>query len=261
MSWSSKGPILEPREGCPRLSQMHLIGSLPSILWQTPPKQLALRSGEIHLWRILLAERLIDPETCWPLLNPEQRLRTRSLRDPDLRMRYAQARAGLNLILAKYLGRPTAQIQIQRAPHGKPRLCGPDAWLRFSFTHSGELALVALSAEPQAELGVDCEQIRPRRHLLAIAQRLFDAETLTILSRLPEPLRLEPFYQAWTALEARVKWDGRGLFAPPEPDTPLPQTIHFIPAPGYCAAVACLNIPPLSDWLTLDLSDPFSKPT
>ncbi|QIK38146.1 4'-phosphopantetheinyl transferase superfamily protein [Caldichromatium japonicum] len=230
----------------------------PAVIWQAPPGYLALPVGALHLWRISLSGADLEPDAYWPLLNAEQRSRTQALRDPRLRARYARGRAGLNLILARYLQRPPAQIETQRTPNGKPKLCGADAWLRFSFTHSDGIALVALSCGPQAELGVDCERIRPRPHLLAIARRLFDPETCAELESAPPNERLERFYWAWTALEARVKWDGRGLFAPPLPQMPPPQIVHVVPAAGYCAAIARSRLPPLADWsvFALDRLDP-----
>lgn len=232
----------------------------PSLVWRRPPVKPSLRPGELHLWRIPLAYG-IAPEVCWGLLDAEARARTQSLRDPLLRSRYARARAGLRLILARYLGRPPQQIALWRTPSGKPQLTGEDGWLSLSFSHSGEIALVALSSGHQSELGVDCEAIRPRRHLLTIARRLFDPETAAALEAAPEGERLWRFYREWTALEARVKWEGGGLFgshlaAADSRCPPRPQVAHFIPAAGYCAAVARLQLPPVEEWSAFELAHP-----
>jgi 4'-phosphopantetheinyl transferase len=73
---------------------------------------------------------------------------------------------------------------------------------------------VALSTGADAALGVDCEWIRPRANLPTIARRLFEPATVAALEAAPESERLERFHIAWTALEADVKCDGRGLFRP-----------------------------------------------
>ncbi|MCK7581755.1 MAG: 4'-phosphopantetheinyl transferase superfamily protein [Chromatiales bacterium] len=114
---------------------------------------------------------------------------------------------------------------------------------------------MALSTGPDAALGVDCEWIRPRGNLLTIARRLFEPETVAELEAAPESERLERFHIAWTALEADVKCDGRGLFRPRPPGTSVPEIAHVIPAPGYIAAVARAGLPPIEHWRLLEFRD------
>jgi 4'-phosphopantetheinyl transferase len=82
---------------------------------------------------------------------------------------------------------------------------------------------------------------------------MFTPEQVRILSETPEPRRLEAFYRAWTALEADVKADGRGLFRPRAGPAIPPQVMHCIPAPGHIAAVARAALPPLDTWVALEL--------
>ncbi|BCU07103.1 4'-phosphopantetheinyl transferase family protein [Allochromatium tepidum] len=212
-----------------------------------------LKPGALHLWRIDTGEGGADPDRCRTLLSETQRARVEALRHDAHRARYARALAGLNRILAAYLDRPPGQIRIERSPTGKPYLDGADRRLAFSFSHSGDLALVALSTGADAALGVDCEWIRPRASLTAIARRLFDPATVAELEAAPESERLERFHIAWTALEADVKCDGRGLFRPRPPGAVAPQIAHVVPAPGYIAAVARARLPPVETWRMLEL--------
>lgn len=214
-----------------------------------------LEPGELHLWRIDTGEGGADPDRCGTLLSEAQRARVDALRHDTHRARYTRALAGLNRILATYLDRPPAQIRIERHPTGKPYLDGADRWLSFSFSHSGDLALVALSVGPDAALGVDCEWVRPRANLPAIARRLFDPATVAELEAAPESERLERFLIAWTALEADVKCDGRGLFRPRPPGAVAPQIAHVVPAPGYIAAVARATLAPVETWQMLEFYD------
>lgn len=227
-------------------------------LWRPTPDRPGLKFGStleqggLHLWRIDTSKGGADLDRCWTLLSEVQRARVEALRYETHRARYIRALAGLNRILAAYLDRAPTRIQIQRGPTGKPYLDGADRWLSFSFSHSGDLALVALSTGPDAALGVDCEWIRPRVNLLAIARRLFEPATAAELEAVSESERLERFHIAWTALEADVKCDGRGLFRPRPPGTSAPEIAHVVPAPGYIAAVARARLPPIETWWMLE---------
>ncbi|MGQ9830602.1 MAG: 4'-phosphopantetheinyl transferase family protein [Thermochromatium sp.] len=233
----------------------------PPIAWRPdsvrlhPEARLTLEPDSLHLWRIETGENGLDPDDGWAQLSEVQRVRVEALRHDRQRERYLRALAGLNRVLATYLGRSPAQIRIARHSTGKPYLAGTDCWLSFSFSHSGDLALVAVSAGEEAAVGVDCEQIRPRVNTLAIARRLFDPETVAELEALSESRRLERFYRAWTALEADVKCDGRGLLRPRPPTAVAPQIAHVIPAPGYIAAVARARLPPVETWRMLEFRD------
>lgn len=214
-----------------------------------------LEPDALHLWRIDTGEGGADLARCRTQLSEAQHARVEALRHDAHRARYTRALAGLNRILAAYLDRPPGQIRIERRPTGKPYLDGADRWLSFSFSHSGDLALVALSTGADAELGVDCEWIRPRANLSAIARRLFEPATVAELEAAPESERLERFHSAWTALEADVKCDGRGLFRPRAPGAVAPEIAHVTPAPGYIAAVARTRLPPIATWRMLELCD------
>lgn len=216
---------------------------------------LTLAPGALHLWRIDTGETGIDPDTGWPHLSEAQRARVDALRHASDRARYIRAHAGLNRILASYLACSPARLRLQRGPTGKPYLDGADEWLAFSFSHSGDLALVGLSTGPQAALGVDCEWMRPRGNLLAIARRCFEPALVATLAAASESERLERFHIAWTALEADVKCDGRGLFRPRPPGASAPEIAHIVPAHGYIAAVARARLPPPSAWRMLDLPE------
>jgi 4'-phosphopantetheinyl transferase len=231
-----------------RIAHWHPVSNRPDL-------DLRLEPGVLHVWRIDTGEGGADPDTVRTLLSEAQRARVEALRHGSHRARYIRALAGLNRVLAAYLDRPPEQIRIERHPTGKPYLDGADGWLSFSFSHSGDLALVALSTGPDAALGVDCEWIRPRGNLLTIARRLFEPATVAALEAAPESERLERFHLAWTALEADVKCDGRGLFRQRAPGTAAPEIAHIIPAPGYIAAVARAELPPPVEWRRLEFRD------
>lgn len=178
------------------------------------------------------------------------------MRHPPYRARYVRAQAGLRRVLSLYLDAPPRSIRFDHGLAGKPALPPEHPPISFNLTTAGDLALVGISfgRGPGAELGVDCERIRPRRDLAAIAERMFEAEVARALRAARESERLARFYLAWTALEADAKADGRGLFRSREPGARPPTVAHCIPEAGYVAAVARQALPLVAHWCAYDLA-------
>jgi 4'-phosphopantetheinyl transferase len=167
-----------------------------------PPK-----AGEIHLWRAELE-------------GAERR---------------ESARHSLREILAGYLGGTAGDVDLAVDESGKPRLAVRPERLSFNLSHSGGLALVAVATGGVA-VGVDVEQLRPRRQLLRLARRWLPGDEAEAVARAPEREREATFYAAWTRHEARVKCTGAGLGGPaPGPEV---VTLALEIDPGYAAALA-----------------------
>jgi 4'-phosphopantetheinyl transferase len=218
-----------------------------------------LGPGDLHLWRIQTGDPGISPSDLAPLLDAGEQVRAQRLATPTLRARYVRAHGGLRRILALYLGQAPGDIAFTQGLQGKPALAAPPypAQLEFNLTGSGDLTLVAISLD--LPVGVDCERVRPCNELLGVARRMFSPEIAEALAETPEPNRLAAFYTAWTALEAEVKADGRGLFQPRVPgDLAADQMLavaHCLPLPDYVAAVARTDLPLVEQWGTFDLVD------
>ncbi|NCA87737.1 MAG: 4'-phosphopantetheinyl transferase superfamily protein [Gammaproteobacteria bacterium] len=237
------------------------------ISWLTSPLSPSLGRADLHLWLIpcgpgddsgldqgeITPEEPITLSVLWPLLSRTEQERARRLRLFHHRQAYLCAHAGLRLILAQYLEQPPERICFIRGPQGKPAVAGP---VEFNLTTSGDLALVAVRLGHP--VGVDCERINPHRDMVAIARRLFAASEIEQLQACDTLERPRLFTRFWTALEARVKLNGCGLFHPPLVATGEPEIRHFIPQPGYIAAIASLDLPPLNTWQTHRLSLPDS---
>jgi 4'-phosphopantetheinyl transferase len=88
---------------------------------------------------------------------------------------------------------------------------------------------------------------------------MFSPQVVQALADTPEPEQLDAFYTAWTALEAEVKAEGRGLFGPRDRSTAAVSrrlgVAHFRPVPGFIAAVARQGLPPVEQWGTHRLVD------
>lgn len=112
--------------------------------------------------------------------------------------------------IAAYAG--TQAPAIVRAAHGKPVFSPPYDDLGFSWSHSGDTAVLAVGRGGAGfQLGVDVETVRPRARALELAHRFFAADEAAWLESLPEDRRLAGFITLWTAKEAVLKAHGGGL--------------------------------------------------
>jgi 4'-phosphopantetheinyl transferase len=117
---------------------------------------------------------------------------------------------------------------------GKPRLEEDSKGVRFNLSHSDGMALIAI-AEGH-EVGVDLEQIRWRRDLVGLAERVLPKADVEKIRRAPPLLRSAAFYAGWTRHEARMKCFGTGLSSTPQGQQP--KSVNVDVAPGFAAAVA-----------------------
>lgn len=127
----------------------------------------------------------------------------------------------------------TALPPVERSPRGKPLFAGvDDCW--FSLSHSGGIALCALSCAP---VGVDVELVRPRRAGLP-------AYSLSLDEQARFDGSWEDFYRLWTLKESWCKREDRPLFPPRNVPTPPPCPHKSYAGEGWLAAVCCFDAPP-----------------
>lgn len=144
------------------------------------------------------------PESALRRLLPQRFARAQNFLREEDRLRTL----GAGLLLHCVLGADEAKVQY--GAQGKPYLPGGP---RFSLSHSGAWAVLAVDAQP---VGVDIELIRPRS--AALAPRVFTADELAWLQTSP----LENFYVLWTRKESILKATGLGLTLPPASVRALP---------------------------------------
>jgi 4'-phosphopantetheinyl transferase len=148
--------------------------------------------------------------------------------------------------LAAYAGVSTSAITVNRGEHGKPFLGAPHDDLAFSWSHSGDRALLAV-ARGIHQLGVDIERSRPRPRLLELARRFYAAEEADALEALPDIRRLEAFLTLWTAKEAVLKAHGGGLsYGLHRVRFAMGETVRPVAFDG--------EIAPASDWRIHDIA-------
>ena len=206
------------------------------------------------MWRASLEA---GPETLArlrALLTDDERGRADRFAFERGRDRFTVARAFLRDVLARHLGILADRVRLGIQPAGKPMLEGEH--LRFNLSHSGDLALLALTLD--REIGVDLEADRPLRDACLLEERYFAPGEVATLRSLPASEREAAFLRCWTLKEAYVKGVGGGLSIPldgfevdytPVRDEPAlraldppgatPWTLRTLdPGPGYVGALA-----------------------
>ena len=126
------------------------------------------------------------------------------------RRRFAVCRTALRTILASYLRVAAHEIGLATTASGKPYLHSRhESDLRFSVSHSGDLALIALANN--REVGVDVEHIRAMPGMDGVIRRYFSPSEVRALESLPDDERRRVFFRIWTLKEAYLKGCGDGL--------------------------------------------------
>jgi 4'-phosphopantetheinyl transferase len=194
----------------------------------------------VHIWRAAL------DEDGWPgaeELPPEERRRAEGFMRRGPARRWVAARWALRRALARYLGQPAPEIELELDERDKPRLREGASGLQFNLTHSAGLALVAVT-EGRA-VGIDVEMIAPRENLVALAERALPAEEAAAVRSAESGQQVAAFYEAWVRHEARLKCLGTGFgLALPDTGTALAM-IEVDPAYAAAVAVAASEIGPL----------------
>ena len=232
------------------------------IAWPLPTDSMALSADKLDVWAVRLDQGCSLSGKLEASLSTAERQRADRFRLDAPRQRFVVTRAALRMLLGKYLGEAASAVAIDIDPSGKPCLAAQyrAAELHFNVAHSGDLAVVAVTAG--CEVGVDVERVRPVSHAEHIARRYFHpAETQAILSAAPSE-RDTVFLRCWTGKEAVLKALGSGVTGPlaafhvPTEEfdiawITLPSTLsknqdrcwlhELAPCPGYVGAVACLG--------------------
>lgn len=226
--------------------------------WRTTRLPPALTGSELHVWRLPLSvgdEHADDADLA--VLSLRQLERMQRLIQPLHRRRYLRTQAGCRRILAHYVGVEAGSLSFRYGPAGKPAIDCSGTPPEFNLTTAGDLALLAVSATQP--VGIDCELERMRSDFLGVAARMFTADAIATLAGLSDAARQRAFYLNWTALEARVKADGRGLARYREPGPPGLTVAHALAGEvaGQVAvcAVARQALPTPYQWHALQLAN------
>ena len=179
--------------------------------WLPAVDRVELRPDEVHVWRVDVGERAAIGTVAFETLSEAERARAARFHFEADRRRFVAAHVALRGILASCLDGAPASLAFGEGTHGKPFLeaSAHGGSLRFSLSHSGEIALVAVSLA--REVGVDVERVRPLDDFEGFVARYLSSHEREALARVPSGERLRAFFETWTLKEAYLKACGDGL--------------------------------------------------
>ncbi len=167
----------------------------------------ALAAEEIHIWQATLDVGGDQADRWSRLLSDDERERAARFRFDVHRVRYIAGRAQLRMLLASYIDASPEELVFSYGENDKPSLPAPAPY--FNLSHSGGLALYAVTAD--AEVGIDVELYDTSFSNRGIPERFFAPDEVLALRALPEELQPRGFLQLWTRKEAFIKARGDGL--------------------------------------------------
>lgn len=221
-----------------------------------PPQ---LLDGEVHVWRVSVAEWRGAGESLLKLLGAHERDRASRFRFARDREQYVVAHGVQRWLLGHYTAQPAASLRFDFGPAGKPFLLpamGSQA-VEFNLSHSGDLVLLAVTES--TPVGVDVERWSPEVEFAELIERFFSPNECVAFRGLPPEQHCAAFFACWARKEAYIKATGLGVSEGLDYfDVPvgLDQAARLIvdrhddsaagrwqltdlaPAPGYSAALA-----------------------
>lgn len=166
-----------------------------------------LSERELHIWAVPLDQ----PSPPLLELTEDEQARAERYRCPRTRATFVQTRTALRRLLGRYLGLSPLAVVLERGAQGKPRLGAGMGALQFNVSHSGRLALIALS---RATVGIDLEWMQADldwRELLPVCCHPVELAAFKGATDSEGRARL---LRLWTAKEAYLKGRGEGLSLP-----------------------------------------------
>jgi 4'-phosphopantetheinyl transferase len=128
------------------------------------------------------------------------------------RQSYIAAHALTRAMLSSHASIAPSAWRFAAGSHGKPEIEGAEVHLQFNLSHTR--GLVAVAVTRQHDVGIDVEQIDPKRLGLDVADRFFAPVEALHLRSLPKEEQPEASYAYWTLKEAYIKAIGLGLSCP-----------------------------------------------
>ena len=189
---------------------------------------------EVQVWRTTPTDaRSMD------VLDEAEQVRASRFRQPEDRDRFVTGRFALRSALSRRIGVPPKDVVVEIDTNHRPFCSGGPS---FSLSHSGEIVLLALSNDPELDIGIDVEREDRRLAIKELAGTVCtDAETTWL--RANTPGASVRFLELWTAKEAALKCTGKGLGIDPRLARydPANHLVTFAPE-TFIAPLAILGI-------------------
>ena len=164
-----------------------------------------------RLWWCVLDASQQRLRACNGYLSDAERMRAARFGHPSLRERYVVGRGSLRALLGRELAIAPGEVPIIRGARGRPQLAG-DAKLDFNVSHTGSVAIVAVSRD--GRVGVDVERLDRAINVAGIARKFLTAAERDAIAPLDADAARRTVLTLWTCKEAMSKATGDALSAP-----------------------------------------------
>ncbi|MEP6732480.1 MAG: 4'-phosphopantetheinyl transferase superfamily protein [bacterium] len=179
-------------------------------VWRSAPPP-PLGNHAVHVWRIRVDEMADNGRLS--VLSGKEQERARRFHFDTHRRCYIVSHSATRRILGGYSGASPETLTFTEGEFGKPSLVrAPGACaLEFNLSHSGDLALLAVSRG--GEVGVDVERWNAQIEHLNLAEHFFSESEQQALRGLThaDELVVAGFFAAWSRKEAYLKASGHGI--------------------------------------------------
>lgn len=174
-------------------------------------RSIELAASDVHVWTAPLDVNDDRMEAMLARLSPGEQARVGTLLEERAVRQYVVSRAMQRHVLASYVGATPGEVRFGYEAMGKPTLAHPnDIGLSFNTTHSGDLVIIAVTAN--RDVGVDVERIRPISRALQVSRRFFSEGEHQMLSALPAEKLDREFLSVWVRREGTAKARGDSVW-------------------------------------------------
>jgi 4'-phosphopantetheinyl transferase len=170
----------------------------------------AQTAHSVDVWTISLDQPAHIVTALEDVLDASEGARARRLWEGPLRSRFIVAHAAARHILAQYLDTSPAAIQFDRLASGRP--CLRDGTLAFNLSHSGGLAVLAVSSG--GRIGVDVELVKPVSAADSIVAQMFSPAEARQYAEFPASEQPAAWFSGWTRKAAFLKASGEQFDRP-----------------------------------------------
>lgn len=149
-------------------------------------------------------------EQCLRVLSPNEKLKFQKFYFDKDKLLYLHSHAMLRRLLAAYSALKPEDLVFTHNAYGKPAMNHPKP-LSFNLSHAHQMAVLAISSDPQIDLGADIEYTQGREDIIDLADHYFSPSESQLLREQFRTQQCTTFFQLWTLKEAYIKAIGKGL--------------------------------------------------
>ena len=194
---------------------------MDTIVWVDPPASVALPAGEIHVWRVALAQAEEVVQRLTRVLSDDEQRRSDGFHYERDRCSFSVGRGVLRMLVGRYLGSRPCAVKFEYGRWGKPRLAGTlgKSGLRFNAAHSDGLFSAPSPWSRRSALTWSVSS--PYRRCCKSPNWRFPRRSMPPSA----PYRggaTEAFFNCWTRREAWLKARGAGMAGPRDPTAEHP---------------------------------------